>query len=214
VTATVTDNNGASASKTSTVTVNAPGGNLSLTVPSGSNAATIKAGQSASFALQLAATGGPFNVTVACTGAPANAACNAPASPVTVTAGSSVSVPVTVSTAANAAVLSLPAGRSTPPALWFVPAVSMLVWLFRSKARFRDIKYRFVGFAKKSLRPAFAASLLLVAALAATTGCGGGKATTATKPVVNGTPAGTYTLVVTATSGSISRSTQLTLTVQ
>jgi hypothetical protein len=46
----------------------------------------------------------------------------------------------------------------------------------------------------------------------AANGCGGGskKSTTTT---TSGTPAGTYTLTVKATSGSVSQSTNLTLTV-
>jgi PKD repeat protein len=214
VTATVTDSNHASATTTTKVTVNAAGGNLSLTVPPGGSAATIKAGQSASYTLQLAATGGPFSVTVACTGAPAHAACNGPASSLNVTAGSSINVPVTVSTTANASVLSLPVGGSTPPVFWALPAVSMLAVVFLRKTSFAESKRRLVRSAKKALRPAWVLPLLLLAAIAVMTGCGSGKANTPTNPVVNGTPAGTYTLVVTATSGSISRSTQLTLNVQ
>jgi PKD repeat protein len=214
VTATVTDSNHASAATTTKVTVSAVGGNLSLTVSPGGGAATIKAGQSASYALQLAATGGPFSVTVACTGAPAHAACNGPSSPITVTAGSSISVPVSVNTTANASVSSWPVGRNSPPVLWVLPAVSMLALLFFRRTGFAETKRRFASSAKKVLRPAWVLPLLLLAAIAVMTGCGGGKVNTPTKPVVNGTPAGTYTLVVTATSGSISRSTQLTLNVQ
>jgi PKD repeat protein len=216
VTATVTDSNGASATATSTVTASSPSGSLSLTVPPGGSSATVKAGQSTTFALQLAATGNPFSVTVTCSGAPASAACNGPASPVTVAAGSSVNVPVTVTTTANAAMLPSPVGETTPPVLWLLPAASMLAWLIGGKARFVQTRRRFAGSRRKQWKPAFAALLLLLAAIVAMAGCGGSKGTVATptKTVVNGTPAGSYTLTVTATSGSTTRSTQLTLTVQ
>jgi PKD repeat protein len=215
VTARVTDNNGASATATATVTAGSPAGNLSLTVPPGGSVATIKAGQSATFALQLAATGNPFSVTVTCSGAPAKAACNGPATPITVTAGSSVSVPVTVTTTASAAMLPSPVGRTAPPMLWLLPAAAMLAWFIGGRAWVAEIRRRLAAFgarATKAWKPAFAA-LLLLAATVAMTGCGG-KGNTATKPVVAGTPTGTYTLVVTATSGTTTRSTPLTLTVQ
>jgi hypothetical protein len=57
-----------------------------------------------------------------------------------------------------------------------------------------------------------AAALMLVAAsLLTLSGCGGGSNNNAAS---SGTPNGTTTLVVTATSGSISHSTNITLTVQ
>jgi PKD repeat protein len=214
VTATVTDNNGASATKTATVTAGSPAGTLSLTVPPGGSVATIKAGQSATFALQLAATGNPFSVTVTCSGAPAKAACNGPATPITVTAGSSVSVPLTVTTTANAAMLPLPVGKTAPPMLWLLPVAPMLAGFLFRKARFAETRHRLAGLATtKAWKPAFVAPLVLLATVATMVGCGG-KVNTATKPGISGTPAGTYTLVVTATSGSTTRSTQLTLTVQ
>jgi PKD repeat protein len=214
VTVTVTDSNGASATATSTVTAGSPSGNLSLTVPPGGSSATVKAGQSTTFALQLAATGNPFSVTITCSGAPADAACNGPASPVTVAAGSSVNVPVTVTTTANAAML--PVGKITPPMLWLLPGASVLAWLIGGKARFFQTRRRLAGSRRKQWKPAFAALFLLLAALVAMAGCGGTKGTTVTptKAVVNGTPAGSYTLTVTATSGSTTRSTPLTLNVQ
>ncbi|HKF20593.1 MAG TPA: PKD domain-containing protein [Candidatus Angelobacter sp.] len=214
VTATVTDSNGASTAATAKVTAGSAAGNLSLTVPSGGSAATIKAGQSATFALQLAATGSPFSVTITCSGAPTSAACNGPASPLTVAAGSSVSVPVTVTTTANAAMLPLPVGKTAPPMLWLLPGASVLAWLIGGKARFVQTRRRFAGSSTRQWKPAFAALLLLLAVIVAMAGCGGSKGSTATKPVVNGTPVGAYTLTVTATSGSTTRSAPLTLNVQ
>jgi PKD repeat protein len=214
VTATVTDNHGATATKTAAVTVGSTtAANLSLNVPPGGSAATVKAGQSATFALQLAATGNPFSVTITCTGAPTKAACSGPASPITVTPGASANVPITVSTTASAGLLPAPQGKTNPPMLWLLPVVSMAAWFFGSKKLFMAVKRLLSGSGRRAWKPAFVAPLLLLACGTVMTGCGSASSNT-TKPTVSGTPAGTYTLVVTATSGSTTRSTQLTLTVQ
>jgi hypothetical protein len=64
-------------------------------------------------------------------------------------------------------------------------------------------------------RVALSACLVLMPIVAATliVGCGGGSSST-TPPPVTGTPAGTYMITVTATSGSATANTQLTLVVQ
>jgi uncharacterized lipoprotein YajG len=58
--------------------------------------------------------------------------------------------------------------------------------------------------------------LVMVAASILWTGCGGGNTTTVTTPPKTGnpTPAGTYTVLVIGTSGSVQHFTSLTLIVQ
>jgi hypothetical protein len=66
-------------------------------------------------------------------------------------------------------------------------------------------------------RVALSACLVLMPIMAATLigGCGGGSSSTPPPPPpVTGTPAGTYTITVTATSGSTTATTPLTLIVQ
>jgi hypothetical protein len=228
---------------------------LSITAPSGSSA-TVKAGQTATFNLQLAATGVASTVTVTCAGAPPKGACAVPAAAFTVTPGTPSSVAVSVSTAASAAMLPGPSGNNSPPALWLLPAASMaaalaffyggkkslvaslattLAFFFgRKKSLAVSMPGTFAFFCggKKSLagkqgllaaparrlrmKPVFALPLVLLAGLIVMTGCGGSSkaAPNAPTPPYNGTPINTYTVIVTATAGSITRTQQLTLTVQ
>jgi hypothetical protein len=92
-----------------------------------------------------------------------------------------------------------------------LPVAALLVWFAGGKAWSAEIRRRLAT--ARAWKPAFVAPLVLLALVATMAGCGG-KSSNPAKPVINGTPAGTYTLVVTATSGSTTHSTQLTLTVQ
>jgi len=207
----------ASTSAALTETINAP---LDFTIAAaggGSTSATVKAGQTAMYALQLSLVGGAATdqlmVTVSCTGAPPKAMCSGPASPVTVTqAAAPATVAISVTTTANA-LLTPPAPSSrlrTPwnrlPILWVLPTLLMLRWL-RCRKRTEARAW--------AARPAFAASILLLAMLgAAMSGCSGGGTTFSPPPVNTGTPPGTYTLTVTAASGNLTHTQQLTLAVQ
>jgi hypothetical protein len=217
---------------------------ISITAPAGS-AATVKAGQTATYNLQLTASGAASTVTVACTGAPPKCACIVPAAAFTVAPGTPASVAVRVSTSANAAILPGPNDANFPPALWLLPVASMaatlaffyggkkslagkelLRALFRIKARalaVRSSGQNKLGFSPWALAilprkaaVAFAVPLALFAGLAVVTGCGGASKANpnAPTPPYNGTPVSAYTLTVTATTGSITKTQQLTLTVQ
>jgi hypothetical protein len=199
----------------------APAGGLSFSAPSGT-ATTVKAGQTANYSLQLAATGSPATVTITCSDAAAKSVCTGPASALTVNPGTPANIPISVTTTANAEMLPW-FHFTTPPAaflllLLIVPA-GVLAQAILTSPRARGLGWK----------PAFAAPLLLLGAMAV--GCGGGSVGATSKPnptptpmpsptptpapgAANGTPAGTYTLVVTATSGSLTGTQQLTLTVQ
>jgi len=199
-------------------------GDFTITAPNGATT-TVKAGQVATFGLQLAATGNPFSVTFSCTGAPANASCNGPAGLVTVTPGTPDAVNVIVSTVARGGMVPGIRIKTPPPAMWLL---LLLVPVGLAAQKLLATPRR----GRRSLKPAFAAPLVLLAALAA--GCGGGNSTATASgkpsptptpipvpsptptptPGASGTPAGTYTLVVTAISGNITHTAPLTLTVQ
>jgi hypothetical protein len=214
---------------------------ISITAPSGS-AATVKAGQTANYSLQLAATGAASTVTVTCAGAPPKSACTVPAAALTVAPGTPASVAVSVSTTANAAMLPGPNGANFPLAIWLPPMASLaatLAFFFGGKKSLAGkkllsalvrIRARALavpssvqnqsGFSPWALklfprRIAFA-PLVLLAGLAVITGCGGASKANpnAPTPPYNGTPISTYTLTVTATTGSIAKTQQLTLIVQ
>lgn len=189
--------------------------NLSVSTPAGTTA-TVKAGQTATYQLQLAASGGPLSVSISCAGAPPNAACNGPAGSLTVTPGTPSTVNVSVSTTAKASMFPGFRLKAPPAAFWLILALAPF-GLVAQKFLLAPRKRKF------SLKPAFAAPLLLLAMLTVATGCGGKASASSAKPSPTpaptptptaGTPAGSYTVVVTATSGSITRTSQLTLNVQ
>lgn len=207
------------------------GSAFSISAPSGATA-TIKAGQTATFGLQVAANGAPAAITVTCSGAPPNGACNVPSAAFNVTPGTPVPINVSVTTTASTAALSAPANKNVPRTLWLVPAVSIASILsfssilplsslsaftafFLGGKKQGLLRNRWVRTARLSRRLAFAAPMIVLAGLALT-GCGGGSAKNpnAPTPPYNGTPIDTYSLKVTAVSGNTTQVQQLTVTVQ
>ena len=189
--------------------------------PSGSTSATVSAGATAQFNLQLTpGSGFVGNVTFTCTGAPANASCQTPGSLMISGAGS---VPFTVSVTTSGPahspflppmILRRPPGL--PVAFWPAGLLLLLIGflVFKRDARFRLARRPLMALASICS----AAAILLGAA-----GCGGGSAqsVTVTAPPPPGvvTPQGTSTLTVTPSATSASGAPlqltpiQLTLTV-
>jgi hypothetical protein len=200
-----------------------PTASFAITAPSGTTA-TVKAGQTAKYNLQLAANGAPTNVTIACAGAPPKSACAASGTSFTVTPGTPVNVPITVTTTASSAMLPGPIGKINPPAMW-LPGLSLATMLglfFAGKQHLQSAGRLLIsGLSAWAPRlsprkAAFAAPLVLLAGLAVISGCGGTTKANpnAPTPPYNGTPINTYTLTVTAVSGSVTETQNLTLTVQ
>lgn len=212
---------------------------ISLNAPNGANA-TVPAGQTASYGLQLSATGGVATVTVACSGNVPDGACAAPATAFTVIPGTPVSMNVTVNTVARAGGAAVPNSRSIPPTPWLLPLAAMLsmgsmlgwfvsrkslagVWAKPQAVSAWSANSAIARLAERALnaKRALLAPAALLLGLALVTGCGGGtlssKSSNASAPPpssANGTPAGAYTLTVTATSGNLTQSQSLTLNVQ
>jgi hypothetical protein len=199
-TLTLTDNAG-------TQTVPLSGTGLDFAMTSSTTSQTVSAGQTANYSLTLTPEAG-FNQTVnlTCTGAPSLATCTLTPSTVTLNGTASTTVAVSISTTASS--LAPPQGRFLPPGLTGLRGV---LWL-----------HALLGLASvaalaaaRNRRAAWllSAGLLLVVLWSA---CGGGATQTTTPPSTPGTPAGTYTVDVTATDAAASRLThtiQYTLTV-
>jgi FG-GAP-like repeat len=158
----------------------------------------ISGGQSASFSLSITPLSGfTGTVNLSCSITPKETpapTCTVPSS-ANVTGGIAASVQVTVgTTAATGGLTSHAAGLppGTAPLLWTL-ALLGLGLLFSRKQR---------------ARPAIATATFAMVLLA---GCGG---STSSQPGQGGTPAGTYTATVMASSGNLSHSTALTVVVQ
>ncbi len=186
------------------VTLSGNGSDFSLT-DAGSGTTTVKAGATATYQLTFASAGGPFanQVAFTCSGAPALATCSV--SPTSTPAGSNT-VAVSVSVATTAATLSSSMLRlehdGPTPAVWLFQLPGFLLFGLISVGG----KRRKIGWRYPLLAIAIGLGLFAVA-------CGGGSTSTTTKPQ-GGTAPGTYTMLLTASSGSLNQTVPLTLTVQ
>src|SRR5216683_401341 len=196
----VTDNDGQSGTLANgyTYTLTNPP-SLGLGVASGgSGSATVAAGKTASYTLSTGGAGMSGTASLSCTGAPMGATCSVP-----VSQQFSSTVPTTFSVSVTTTSRTL--GALYPPIsppvawLWAIAALGMVV-----RPGMRAPKWS----VRRYLRLAPLALLLFL------TSCGGGSSSGGPQPNPNGTPAGTYTLTVKASSGSAEETTSLTLTVQ
>lgn len=200
-----------------TVTLSGTGQDFSFAPPSGSSStASVAPGAPANYTLSIGGQGGLSGmVNFTCLGAPSEAVCTV--SPNPATAGNTPT-PVTVTVTTTAASVGAPRSRPLPPVPPTLPdwrglmilalALAAMSWVLRRR--------RQLGVSRWKLAMAsFGTGLLLTLALA---GCGGGSGGggggTPSNP---GTPAGTYSLIVTGTVGSgasaLSHNVSLTLTV-
>jgi hypothetical protein len=199
-----------------TVVTPTPGGgttgavNLTITdfsVTSPNPTQTVTAGQTASFTIATAPVGGAFtgNVTFTTSALPQGAA--ASFNPSSVASGSSTTMSITTTARGTAFVTRPPFNQPSNPSspirpLWLITLVLALTSLTIAKFGRRNVK---------RLIPIGAFALLLISAgyLSGCAGSGFPKVGSNT-----GTPAGTYPITVTGTSGTVQHSTIVTLIVQ
>ncbi len=198
------------------VTVANPGGSPSAgspftvadyTVTAPTASAIVNAGHPAVFNLAVAPSNGAYSNAVTFTVAGLPAFTTASFTPsATITPGAisqSVTLTITTTPHTTATAPYYPGGE--PPVLLLLCLVGMAIamaWLMLRSA----------GRRVRGLAPQFLLALLLVAA-ASLVACAGGGSTSPQLNPATGTPAGTYPIIVTATSGGVSHSTTVTLTV-
>jgi hypothetical protein len=162
----------------------------------GSLTSTVAHGQTATFSLALSGSAGfKGTVTFACSGVPQFAVCTLSTNSVPVTPGSTT--PFTVTVATQTTTPASVANHTKPFA-----ALGMLLLCFVFPRRFR-----------KSIFHSAVCGFALVA-LGCLSACGGSASSTPSAPTINYTPAGTYNLTVTTTSGATTAILPLVLTVQ
>lgn len=191
-----------------TVALIGTGGDFSLSAASAS--ATVTAGQPATYNLQLSPTGFSGTITLTCTGAPSGATCTP--SPATLTTNGTAAVPfaVNVTTQAHSAIFrQAPESFRRPP---ISPLAPVTTALFVAWLAFLAVLLGNVASSRQpvQVRVKSACFLGLASAAIFLSACGGGSATT---PPNSGTQKGTYTLVLTAKSGALTHTMNLTLTV-
>ncbi len=194
-----------SASATTTVTP-LTASDFSLAISPAS--ASTQAGGTATYTITVTPSGGfTGNVSLACSGAPALTNCSITPNPVAITGTNAVTATMTLQTSAPV----LTAGITSPSGEWrgrseilgkagLVSLLGMMVSMV------------FVGRLSPRRKAAVPAFALLALLLVFSSGCGGGNTRQASKS--GGTPSGTYQITVTATSGMLSHSGSVALTVQ
>jgi len=189
---------GSAAASPQTISLTGTGGASSLGLGvhgSSVGSMSTKAGGTVVYTLAIGGAGIGGTATLSCTGAPQGASCSVSPSPVQISASSVSAVSVTVTTTAHSGLPFIPRGSVPWQWQWILAGLGIVI-LFATASRY------------SSLRPRWRFVPLLAMFLC---GCGGGSGSGGNS---GGTPAGSYTLVVTATSGSNSQTLNLTLEVQ
>jgi len=207
-TLTVTDN---ASSGNQTAALSGTGEDVVVTPASGSSAsATVAPGGTAQYSLSFASAGGfAGNVAISCAVQPAVATIGCSANPTTLDLTGAVAQTVAVSVTTTAG--SILPSWLTWRRLILAPALGLLAWLllYLIATLVGEIQIR-----ERARR--WAMLTFLLGSLVLLPGCGGSSSPGGTgggTPAA-GTPAGTYTVAVTAAAANGSRTTQLTLTVK
>jgi hypothetical protein len=201
--------------------VTPPPPDFSLSPVSGGTSATVSAGNTATFNLSLVGKGGfSGNIALSCSGAPTGAICTVAPAIVKLSGAAAVSATVTVTTTAHGEAVPVSFGK--PPVGLQVRPILVISSLLASILLIVTImKLSSVPRPRSFAFSVFAATTVSLFAIAGCGGGGGGGTSPGGNPSggsQTGTPAGSYTIVIKATSGSgstaISHATNLTLVIQ
>jgi hypothetical protein len=166
-----------------------------VTVPTGS--ATVTAGQSANFTITITPQAGFSSpVNLSCSGLPSGSSCGFV--PPSVTPSGAVSSALTITTTPHTLASASPVRNDLASALTGFGLLGLVIVGGSTR--------------RKRVRQSAAMLLVVMAIVAGVAGCGGGH--TKVPNPTTGTPAGTYTVTVTAASGATSHTGTITLTVQ
>jgi hypothetical protein len=171
--------------------------------PGGSTAATVSAGNTANYSLQVSPLNGfTGTVTFTCAGAPLLATCTVLPTSVALDGSLPVTFQVTIATIAPSMLVfrTLPQNWPPMPNQWWVVPLLLALLLLTLRASFTP---RALG-----RRIGMVYSLALVSILFMSA-CGGSSSSVH----MPGTPKGTYSLTVTSSSGGVNHTQNLTLTV-
>jgi hypothetical protein len=167
----------------------------------GTLTATVTAGQTATYNLQVAGwTGASGSIAFSCSGAPALATCTVTPTSSTLNGTAQIPVTVTVATQSVSAAVHRPAapfsksGKGVP----FTVAAGMIGFIFGLRKRLKYLR---------NWGPLTACIALTTLCLLA--GCGG----SSTPPAHDAAP-GSYPLTITANAGGVTKAVSLTLTIQ
>jgi hypothetical protein len=181
-----------------------------FTITAPTSSATVNAGLPAKFSLMIAPSNGTFAnpITFTVTGLPADATPSFTPSATITEIATSQPVTLTIATTPHTAASAPYSPRGDKPNLQLLSLFGMafaLVWFV----------LRTSGRRGQRLAPQMLLAWLLMAAacLAACGAVGGGGSSTSQPNPTTGTPAGIYPITVKATSGGVSHSTTVTLTV-
>ncbi|MBZ5653054.1 MAG: S53 family serine peptidase [Acidobacteriia bacterium] len=135
--------------------------------------------------------------------------------PASTTAGVTCNIPASVSVNGSSQTASLTISTTAPHVLsgasTLLPGQHGLGWLGASSALFAGIC--FLGVPSRRRRRVAGFGLMLLVFFSAGVGCGGGSSSSGSAKT-GGTPAGSYSITVTATSGSLSHTANVAVTVQ
>jgi hypothetical protein len=223
---------------TSTVTLTATNNSVTFTSPvrvqitvsnfkvgASPTSATVKAGQAGVYTVTVTPQLGAFPAAIAlgCSGLPAESSCSF--SPASVTPGTNgITSMLSLSTTAASAVTPshFKGWKALPPATELIMVGMLLIILvdvaptFRSaRAGLRPDATTCAAVANRNRRAAYVACAVLLGLLLLEASCGGGGNSGRSGPPPNpGTPAGTYSITVTGTSGTLVQSASVSLVVQ